>query len=269
MAGGAQFGGPVPRRLVGGYYRQLAEHYRLIGALAPFVAVGFLTVAAIGVVGLLAGTAGLIVSTLAVVAATWTGRRRIYARAAGAWWRAEWPWAARSAGLVILAELDIDRSHTPAETTIEAAPHLVKVIWRRSGRSYIVRPLPGQTVDQYVKAAESLVLRWRAMSVTVARDVGKRGRGRLRIDVTIGGAIEQAHPLDVGPIRAPRTHSGPRVPTLTDLASRSFTGPSRPDQTPRWTDQPVVERWTDGDVSHTAYRVTFGAVVGRMLGRHQ
>ena len=101
MSGGAQFGGPIPRRLVGGQYRRLAEGWRMVGTVAPVAAVALTVVTAVTVVAFRFGQFGTITAVVAVVVVVWVGRGRVRSTVARWWWRAEWPWAARSAGLVI------------------------------------------------------------------------------------------------------------------------------------------------------------------------
>jgi hypothetical protein len=191
VTAGAAFGGPTPRRLVLGGFRQRVEVWRTIAAAFPAVVVVVAVVVVSAWLYLRGGWRGPVGVACLLPAPLVAFRRRIVAYLAGLYWRARWSWDCRSAGLVLVAERGIDRAHNLAVSSVEVAPTLVAVRCRRGGRTYIVRPLPGQTVEDYTAACGSLRLRWRAHSVTVDRLPGRVGRGRIEVRVATGAVLDR------------------------------------------------------------------------------
>lgn len=191
VSSGAALGGSVPRRLVGARYRMEVERGRLFVAFVPalILAVVALAFVAFGVVAF-GPLGGLFAFTFLSVLGSWQ-RRRLSRVVQRPWWRFEFRWACRSAGLARFAEADIDTDHTPNEETFEVVPFLVSLRLLPSGRRYTVRPLPGQALADFEKVTAQLAIRWRAESVTVARGTGRRGRGHLVVTVVKGSALDR------------------------------------------------------------------------------
>lgn len=263
MTGGAALGGSVPRRLVGGGWRRKAERARLWWA-ARFVVRDLLAV----VLALAAGTAaagrlGAFAAVVVVVAVVVVERHRITWHVAGLWWRIEWRWAMRAAGLARLAELDIDETHTPAEATVEVVPVLVRVERTADGRRYVCRPLPGQRVEDFEKACDVLMIRWRCESVEVVRvlDQTRRGHGRVVLTVSHGHALRESPEfIAARPARGAHRWSLPGLVRLfaaglVDTPPSPLLGAQPRVASPRrrLIPRPVVEvqAWVEGDVHHS------------------
>ncbi len=197
MSTSSAMGGSTPRRPVGGDIRLGLERARLYFALAPVVfwalIITAVLLACIVLVGGLLGLA-LIVGVLTLVGIEW----RRWVRLVGAVvWRLEWRWAARSSGLAMITEKDIDIRHDPGDEHVEAVPALVNLhVGRTGSRRYEVRPLPGQQLADFEKAANILALRWRCETVTIERATGSFGRGRVVLTSIPGGAIDRQFTLD-------------------------------------------------------------------------
>jgi hypothetical protein len=105
------------------------------------------------------------------------------------WWRLAWPFDSRAGGLAKIAERGVNKTYDAKRNDwrsadVEVAPALLRVKCRRGLRTYTVRPLPGQTIEDYRAAKEALRVRWRAFLVEV--EPAGRGpiqRGRVRLTV--------------------------------------------------------------------------------------
>ena len=90
--------------------------------------------------------------------------------------RTVWWWDARAAGLALNAERSLfghddgatDRDH------LVVAPRLRRLAMTATGRTYLLRPLPGQTLADIEQAVPRLLLRWHAADVRVVHTLGER-----------------------------------------------------------------------------------------------
>ena len=195
MSTGAAFGGSSPRRLVGGQPRRQVERWQLAVSLIPGVIVAVVSFAGLGM-AVAHGPVTTVTAAVVVCVVGYRTRRRLGSMVARPWWRFEWRWAARSAGLARLAELDIDATHTPAEATVEVVPVLYGVDRLADGRRYRVRPLAGQTLTDFERAAPSLMIRWRMDTVTVTRGTGRWGRGQIILTALRGETLNTSPSFD-------------------------------------------------------------------------
>ena len=118
-------------------------------------------------------------------------------RLRSAWWRSAWWLDARSAGLCAVADPGINSEHERGGRMAkdrELAPRLVSVRCRRHARTYTVRPLPGQTLATFEKAAPNLAYRWGA---DLRVDAHPRRKRTVLLEVTSRDALA-----------APLTHPG-------------------------------------------------------------
>ena len=86
-------------------------------------------------------------------------------------WRARWALDARSAGLVLVARAGFIERHGER---VEVSPRLRRCSRCAGGRRYVVRPLPGQTPDDFRAAAPALAFRWSVPVVEVQHQAGER-----------------------------------------------------------------------------------------------
>lgn len=234
-------------RLRGGQARSVWARVQLWWYTAPVL----LAVLVLSVCALSAwwqwGTIGACLYVLGMVIGLWCGwpvYGRVFLRAAYA---REWFLAARSCGLVKISESDVDRLHdnlgddfamarakkagaegrtmlgrmvarsyvrSRAERAAprEVAPALMRLRVSPGRRVYQLRPLPGQTVEDYEDACGHLVLRWRAASVR-ARPCrgGPLSRGRVELTVILSDLL--AKPIDATP-RGVRLVEVPGAPII-------------------------------------------------------
>lgn len=199
-------GGSKPGRLRGGAWRTLwARTITMWRVAPPVVVTGALVAAVLQVVDRLpmALRAPFIIAVTVLLIHQGAPLENVWRRA---YRHLEWFSAARAAGLVGLAEHDVDKQHDPGDNTLEVAPSLVKLKVTRARREYVVRPLPGQVLKTYQDAADALKIRWRAHSVTATALTGsRRNQGRIRITVVLDDVL--AEPIVSTPPRPPAAPS--------------------------------------------------------------
>lgn len=168
-----------PRHLVAGNYRKGAALLVLAGLATPVVTIPLaaLVFVLIGmpVPGLLA-MLGFLSMPLC-----WPAFR-VYV--ALVWWRGMWWWDARAGLLAANAERGLfshDAGAVDADHCV-VAPWVSSIDLTPSGRTYMVRPLPGQTLAHYVEACPRLAARWGAAAVVAEMLPGTR---TVRLDVLL------------------------------------------------------------------------------------
>lgn len=114
--------------------------------------------------------------SLILASVEWQYRGIVTGRLRAAWHRSMW-WAdARAGGLVVIADPSVNAVHERGGSHaigLELAPALRRIRVRRSTRLYVVRSLPGQTFDDFLRAVPALSHRWGAQ-VAVAEHPTRR-----------------------------------------------------------------------------------------------
>jgi hypothetical protein len=236
-------------RLRGGQARSVWARLQLWWYTAPVVLIGLVLLVCTLSAWLRWGTIGACLYVLMMTFGLWCGwpiHGRVFLRAVYA---REWFLAARASGLVKISESDVDRLHdnlgddfamarakkagaegrtmvgrmvarsyvrSRAERAAprEVAPALMRLRVSPGRRVYQLRPLPGQTVEDYEDACGHLVLRWRAASVR-ARPCrgGPLSRGRIELTVILSDPL--AKPIDATPRGIPKPVAVPSAPVIS------------------------------------------------------
>lgn len=160
-----------PRHLVAGTYRQRVEQVVVALVLIPYAVVVVLCLGAAASLGVLAGVGALFAYVGVLVA--WPTARR-WAR--WSWHRCRWWFDARAVGLALNAERGVFRADAGADDDEHrvVAPFLRRLELTPTGRTYTVRPLPGQTPATFADATSRMATRWNAAAVEVRHVPGDR-----------------------------------------------------------------------------------------------
>ena len=149
-----------PHTVIAGRWRRRLSHAWAVFAMSATVVV---LLVAMWAARSLLGLAVLLAGAVSVVV---LGRDLVTSLV----WRARWGVDARSAGLVLVARAGfIERGER-----VEVAPRLRRCSRCAGGRRYVVRPLPGQTPDDFRAAAPALSYRWGVPVVEVQHVAGER-----------------------------------------------------------------------------------------------
>lgn len=160
-----------PRHLVAGTFRQRAEQAAVTLALVPYAALVLLSLVLAIRIGILSAAAFVI--TYAAVMVWWPPARRLVR---WSFWRCRWWFDMRSVGLALNAERTLFRADqgTHDDEHRVVAPWLRRLQITDTGRTYTVRPLPGQTPGEFAAAATRMATRWNAAEVDVRHVPGDR-----------------------------------------------------------------------------------------------
>lgn len=160
-----------PRALVGGRWRRRIEAVGVARVLAPVWLALLVGVALVVWTGLLPLVPVPLLGVAAFAVSPW-GRRW----SLRAWYRTAWWWDGRAAGLALNAERGVlghDDGATDKDHMV-VVPRLRKLTITPTGRTYVIRPLPGMTMADVEQAVPRLVLRWSAADVRVVHSLGQR-----------------------------------------------------------------------------------------------
>lgn len=181
-----------PSRVLAGEWRHRAAVARMLFAWLPFASLaGWWLLGVVFGVHVKPWTVASLVCALSLLEVRRPGYWR--GRLASAWWRSTWWFDARACGLVVVADPGVNMTHERGgkmATGRELAPRLVAVRCRRHARTYVVRPLPGQTLETFDKARSALSYRW---SADVRVESHPRRRRTILLEVTQREAL--AEPL--------------------------------------------------------------------------
>jgi hypothetical protein len=190
----ANLGAQRPLRLVGGRWKRWSARVRTVLAASPLLVLA-------AVVAVSAVRVGVVCVPLAL-GCLLVPADRIRRRLAAVWWRCRWSWDARAGGLARVAELGVEQDQDYRPQATECVPVLARLDVHPHGRSYTVRPLPGQSIADLEMAAPLLAVRWKASQVTV-RPASRPGR--FVLDVTIGDVVAKPAPIPVDVLPAGRS----------------------------------------------------------------